>query len=40
MSELLIFGQKTSDSLGNQLSEFPALEFAFSLKIAQIKERL
>ena len=36
----IIFGQKTSDSLGNQLSQFPALEFAFSLKIAQIKERL
>ena len=25
---LLIFGQKTSDSLGNQISEFPALLFA------------
>ena len=26
MSELLIIGQTTSDSLGNQMSEFPALE--------------
>ena len=26
IAHLLIFGQKTSDSLGNQMSEFPALE--------------
>ena len=26
VSESLIFGQKTSDSLGNQMSEFPALD--------------
>ena len=26
IAHLLIFGHKTSDSLGNQMSEFPALE--------------
>ena len=26
VSESLIFGQKTSDLLGNQMSEFPALK--------------
>ena len=30
LSESLIFGQKTSDSLGNQMSEFPALGIGMS----------
>ena len=29
MAHLLIFGQKTSGSLGNQMSEFPALNISF-----------
>ena len=32
VSESLIFGQKTSDSLENQMSEFPALKFSFLKK--------
>ena len=33
----LIFGQKTSDSLGNQMREFPALLICSFTQIAQIK---
>ena len=34
LSESLIFGQKTSNSLGNQMSEFSALSIASSVKFS------
>ena len=36
MAHLLIFGQKTSGSLGNQMSEFPALNISFKKKISWV----
>ena len=45
VSESLIFGQKTSDLLGNQMSEFPALiktDFfpGYALKDATLKNKI